>query len=83
MIRTFQGHKGHITGGVPIGAASSLEIFDVFHTSLLTPYKETEEHGENFPEPPPDLIDDEPENEVEEVLASQRYGCWKKLQYLL
>jgi Chromo (CHRromatin Organisation MOdifier) domain len=42
-----------------------------------------EEHGENFPEPPPDLINDKPEYEVEKVLASRRYGQWKKLQYLL
>jgi Chromo (CHRromatin Organisation MOdifier) domain len=59
------------------------KIFNAFHVSLLTPYKETEEHGENFPEPPPDLIDDKPEYEVEEVLASRKYGQWKKLQYLL
>jgi Chromo (CHRromatin Organisation MOdifier) domain len=59
------------------------KIFNVFHASLLTLYKETEKHGENFPEPPPDLIDDEPEYKVKEVLASRRYGHWKKLQYLL
>jgi Chromo (CHRromatin Organisation MOdifier) domain len=58
-------------------------IFNTFHVSLLTPYKEMEEHGENFPELPPDLIDDKPEYKVEEVLTSRRYGCWKKLQYLL
>jgi hypothetical protein len=59
------------------------KIFNVFHASLLTPYKETEEHGENFPEPPPDLIDDKPEYELKEVLTLQQYGHWKKLQYLL
>jgi Chromo (CHRromatin Organisation MOdifier) domain len=59
------------------------KIFNAFHTSLLTPYKERKEHGENFPEPPPDLIDDKPEYEIEEVLASRRHGQWKKLQYLL
>jgi Integrase zinc binding domain len=58
-------------------------IFNTFHVSLLTPYKEMEEHRENFPEPPPDLINDKPEYEVEEVLASRRHGWWKKLQYLL
>jgi Chromo (CHRromatin Organisation MOdifier) domain len=62
---------------------SHWKIFNVFHASLLTPYKEMEEHGENFPEPPPDLIEDKPEYEVEEVLASRRHGQWKKLQYLL
>jgi Chromo (CHRromatin Organisation MOdifier) domain len=59
------------------------KIFNAFHVSLLTPYKEMEEHGGNFPEPPPDLIDDKPEYEVEEVLTSRRHGWWKKLQYLL
>jgi hypothetical protein len=59
------------------------KIFNAFYASLLTPYKEMEKHGENFPEPPPDLINDKPEYKVEEVLASRRYGRWKKLQYLL
>ena len=36
--------------------------------TLLHPYKETEEHGENFTEPPPDLINEEPEWEVEQIL---------------
>jgi hypothetical protein len=33
-------------------------IHNVFHASLLTPYRETIEHGINYPEPPPDLEDD-------------------------
>ena len=44
------------------------KIHDVFHAKLLHPYKETEEHGRNFTEPPPDLIDWEPEWEVEQIL---------------
>jgi Chromo (CHRromatin Organisation MOdifier) domain len=59
------------------------KIHPVFHTSLLSPYKETKEHGENFPEPPPDLVEGEEEFEVEQVLASRRHGHGKKLQYLL
>ena len=42
-----------------------------------------EEHGENFPEPLPDLVEGEEEFEVEQVLASRRHGRGKKLQYLL
>jgi Chromo (CHRromatin Organisation MOdifier) domain len=61
----------------------SWKIHNVFHVSLLTPYKETEEHGLNFAEPPPELIDEQEEYEVEQVLASRLYGCWKKLQYLI
>ena len=59
------------------------KIHPVFHASLLTPYKETEEHGQNFPSPPPDLIDGEEEYEVERVINSRRFGRHKKLQYLL
>jgi hypothetical protein len=40
-------------------------LHPVFHASLLTPYKETEEHGANFLEPPPDVIEGEEEYEVE------------------
>jgi len=44
------------------------KIHDVFHASLLTPYKETEQHGPNFLEPPPEILDREPKWEVEKVL---------------
>jgi Chromo (CHRromatin Organisation MOdifier) domain len=57
------------------------KIHNVFHASLLTPYSETAEHGQNFTEPPPDLVDDHPEYEVEEILGSRRR--YRKLQYLL
>ena len=45
------------------------KIHPVFHASLLTTYKETPEHGPNFLQPPPDLIDGEEEYEVEAVLG--------------
>jgi hypothetical protein len=61
----------------------SWKIHNVFHVSLLMPYKEMEEHGPNFAEPPPELINKQEEYEVEQVLASRLYGCWKKLQYLI
>jgi len=35
---------------------------------LLYPYKEMEQYGKNFQEPPLDLIDGEPEWEVEKIL---------------
>jgi Chromo (CHRromatin Organisation MOdifier) domain len=59
------------------------KVHPVFHASLLLPYKETEEHGANYPEPPPDLVEGEEEYEVEDILGSRRHGCRKKLQYLL
>src|SRR6201996_8406018 len=57
------------------------KIHPTFHATLLTPYKETREHGINFTEPPPDLIDRQQEWEVEKVLGSrQRHN---QLQYLI
>ena len=41
------------------------------------------EHGINFHEPPPELIEGEEEYEVERVLDSQRHGRTKKLQFLI
>jgi hypothetical protein len=41
------------------------KIYDVFHASLLMSYKEMEQHGPNFIEPPPDIIKGKPEWEVD------------------
>jgi hypothetical protein len=57
------------------------KIHDVFHASLLTPYKETDKHGPNFLEPPPELINGEPEWEVEEILGDRTYR--RKKQFLI
>src|SRR5216684_8252821 len=56
-------------------------IHPVFHASLLTPYTETKEHGENYMRPPPDMIEGEAEYEVETIRAH----CYqrRKLQYLI
>ena len=62
---------------------SHWKIHNVFHASLLTPYRETEAHGPNWIEPPPDIIEGEPEWEVEQVLQSRRFGRTKKKQYLV
>ncbi len=48
-------------------------IHPVFHALLLMPYKETPIHGTNFPEPPPDLIEGEPEWEVDQIVNTRRY----------
>jgi hypothetical protein len=58
-------------------------IHDVFHTDLLTPYRETPTHGANYQCPPPDLVDGMEEYEVEKVLDSRRHGRGRKLQYLI
>ena len=50
----------------------SWRIHPMFHNSLLTPYKETEEHGTNYKHPPPELIDNEDQHyEVENVVDSK------------
>jgi Chromo (CHRromatin Organisation MOdifier) domain len=58
-------------------------IHNVFHTSLLTPYKEMEEHGDNFAQPPLELINGQEEYEVEQIMNSRWLGHARKLQYLL
>jgi hypothetical protein len=40
-------------------------IHNVFHASLLTPYKEMEEHGDNFAQPTPELIKGQEEYKVD------------------
>jgi len=58
-------------------------IHDVFHSSLLLPYKETTTHGPNFTRPPPDLIEGEEEYEVEAVINHRYHGRRRQLQYLI
>jgi hypothetical protein len=53
---------------------SEWKIHDVFHTSLLSPYTETDTHGPNFICPPLDLIGGEQEYEVERIINHQRTG---------
>lgn len=51
-------------------------VHPVFHASLLSPYNETHEHGDNYKRPPPDLIDGEEEQEIEAIInhRSRRSG---------
>jgi len=58
-------------------------IHDVFHIDLLTPYQETELHGSNYSRPPPDLVDNKEEYEVEKILDSWQFGRGRKKQYLI
>ena len=48
--------------------------FDVFHATLLRPYKENEIYGENFTEPPPELLEGEEVYKVETILNHRRRG---------
>jgi hypothetical protein len=54
------------------------KIHDIFHATLLTPFKENEVHGTNFTRPPPEIIDDQPEWEVERIM---RHTGTKKIRY--
>ena len=56
-------------------------IHDVFHATLLTPYKETTLNGQSYQEPAPDLIDGQPEWEVESILKVRRRR--NQLQFLV
>ena len=49
-------------------------IHNVFHTALLRPYKENEVYGENYTEPPPELVEGEEVYEVETILSHRRRG---------
>jgi hypothetical protein len=63
---------------------SHWKVYPVFHASLLRPYTETEAHGPNYTEPPPTVVDDEDEYEVEKLLGSKRKGRGKgQLHYLV
>jgi hypothetical protein len=46
-------------------------VYPIFHASLLSPYKETEENGQAFTEPALEVIKGEEEYEVEQVLDSR------------
>ena len=59
------------------------KIHNTFHGSLLEPYIETTEHGPNYAEPPPELVEGEPEYEVEAILDLRRQGQGRKLEYLV
>jgi transposase InsO family protein len=57
------------------------KIHDTFHASYLSPYKETDFHGPNHPEPPPDILNGEEHYEVEAILDHKGVGR-RRLYYL-
>ena len=58
-------------------------IHPVFHTDLLTPYRETPTHGPNYECLPPDLVDGLEEYKVEKILDLRHFGRRRRLQYLV
>ena len=49
------------------------KIHDVFHASLLSPFRQTNTHGPSFSTPPPDLIGSEEKYKVETIISHK--GC--------
>ena len=49
-------------------------IHNIFHAILLRPYTETEAHGNNYPQPLPDLLEGEEVYTVEQILKHRRRG---------
>ena len=62
---------------------SAWRIHDIFHASLLTPQVVTPEYGVPVTPPLPELVDREPEFEVENILRHKHVGRKKELQYLI
>jgi hypothetical protein len=52
----------------------SWRIHNVFHATLLKNYKENEIYGENFTEPPPELIDGDEVYDIETILNHMKRG---------
>src|SRR5271168_1993349 len=74
----FQIEKPIGPGSYCIKLPESWKIHPVFHSTLLLPYKETTEHGDNYTQPPPDIINDHPEHEVEAIINVKRNRRYKK-----
>ena len=49
-------------------------ICAMFHSSLLSPYKETIEYGAQFQHPLPEMIGNEEEYEVEQIINHRHHG---------
>lgn len=56
-------------------------IHNVFHASLLSPFKQTDVHGPSYSEPPPDTMEGEEEYEVEAIMGHKLK--WRKTYYLV
>ena len=54
-------------------------IHNVFHATLLRPYKENETYGSNFTEPPPELLEGEEVYKIETILNHRKHRCGEML----
>ena len=60
---------------------TSWRIHNVFHATLLKPYRENEIYGENFTEPPPELVEGEEVYEVGTICGHRKQG-WGYQYYI-
>ena len=60
-----------------------MKIHNVFYVDLLIPHCQTEAYGETYHQPPPELIDDEEEYEIEEIIDQCTDKQRRKKQYLV
>ena len=62
-----------------------MKIHNIFHIDLLIPYIETKAYGENYLQPPPEIIDGEEEYKVEIIIHDHytRQGQKRKKQFLV
>ena len=56
-------------------------IHNVFHATLLHPYRENDTYGTNFAEPPPELLEGEEVYEIKTILNHRKHG--RGYQYLI
>ena len=54
------------------------KIHNVFHASLLSPYRENDYHGPNENRPPPDIIEGEEQWEVEAIISHKGMGTRRR-----
>ena len=68
--------KGPVTFKLKLPA--QWRIHDTFHRSHLSPFKETDVHGPNYTDPPPDILNGEEEWEVESILSHRGTGTRRR-----
>ena len=61
----------------------SWTVHDVFHASLLSPFRHMVQRGQDFLRPPPEIVEGEAEFEVEAIKNHRLHGCRRQLQYLI
>ena len=53
---------------------TSWQIHNIFHATLLKPYRENEIYGESFTEPPPELVEGKEVYEVGTIRGHRKWG---------